>query len=94
MSDYPPPGSSSALSGPVKHSVTIAGHRTSISLEPLFWDALLRAAAEEGVPVNSVIARVDEARIAALGRAGGDHTPPNLASAIRSWLWARYCRLE
>lgn len=85
-----PPGSPPAFAGPVKHSVTIAGHRTSISLEPLFWDSLLCAAAEEGVPVNSLVARIDEVRIAALS-GGGDHPPANLASAIRSWLWSRYC---
>jgi len=85
-----PSGSSPPFAGPVKHSVTIAGHRTSISLEPVFWEALLRAAAEEGVAVNGLVARIDEARIAALS-GGGDHPPANLASAIRSWLWDRYC---
>lgn len=91
MNEHFPPASSPAFAGPVKHSVTIAGHRTSISLEPLFWDALLRAAEEEGVAMNGLVARIDEARIAALsGR--GDHPPANLASAIRTWLWDRYCR--
>ena len=33
-----------------KHSVEIAGHKTSISLEPLFWEILRAAAAREGVP--------------------------------------------
>lgn len=94
MSNHLPPGSSPAFAGPVKHSLTISGHRTSISLEPVFWEALLRAAAEESAPVNSLVARIDEARIAALVGGGGDHPPANLASAIRSWLWARYCSLE
>ena len=64
---------------PVKRSVEIAGHKTSISLEPLFWDLLKQAAAREGVPVNALVARIDAERIAA-------PTPPGLASAIRVWL--------
>ena len=67
---------------PVKRSVEIAGHKTSISLEPLFWDALRRAAQAEGVPINALVARIDAERIAA-------PTPPGLASAIRLWLAAR-----
>ncbi|MDD3800514.1 MAG: ribbon-helix-helix domain-containing protein [Novosphingobium sp.] len=66
---------------PVKRSVEIAGHKTSISLEPLFWDMLKDAAAHEGVPVNALIARIDAERI----QAG---TPPGLAGAIRLWLVA------
>ena len=60
----------------------IAGHATSISLEPIFWDALRDAAAGEGVPVSALVARIDADRILA-----GD--PPNLASAIRIWLFQR-----
>lgn len=66
---------------PVKRSVEIAGHKTSISLEPLFWDMLRRAAAREGVPVNALVARIDEERI-------GAEAPPGLAGAIRLWLVA------
>ena len=66
---------------PVKRSVEIAGHKTSISLEPLFWDLLRDAAAREGVPVNALVARIDEERIRA-------ETPPGLAGAIRLWLVA------
>ena len=68
--------------GPVKRSVTIAGHETSISLEPIFWDALLREAAAAALPLNALIARIDAERIA-------ETNPPNLASAIRVWLFAR-----
>ena len=64
---------------PVKRSVEIAGHKTSISLEPLFWDRLRAAAAREGVPVNALVARIDEERIAS-------PTPCGLAGAIRLWL--------
>lgn len=67
---------------PVKRSIAIAGHKTSISLEPVFWDALKSAAAREGLPVSALVARIDAERIQA-------DTPPGLASAIRVWLVAR-----
>jgi predicted DNA-binding ribbon-helix-helix protein len=67
---------------PVKRSVEIAGHKTSISLEPLFWDMLRQSARLEGVPVNALVARIDAERIRAA-------TPPGLASAIRIWLVAQ-----
>lgn len=67
---------------PVKRSVQIAGHKTSISLEPLFWDMLKDAAEAEGVPINALVARIDAERITS-------ETPPGLASAIRVWLVSR-----
>jgi len=67
---------------PVKRSVEIAGHKTSISLEPLFWDWLKRVAADQGVPVNALVAQIDADRIMA-------PTPPGLAGAIRLWLAAQ-----
>ena len=76
MNVDPPPG---GFHGPLKRSVTIAGHATSISLEPIFWDALEGAAAERALPLNALIATIDHARIQA-------EDPPNLASAIRTWL--------
>ena len=66
----------------IKRSVEIAGHKTSISLEPLFWDLLKQAAKAEGMPVNALVARIDAERIAA-------PTAPGLAGAIRLWLAAR-----
>jgi predicted DNA-binding ribbon-helix-helix protein len=60
----------------------IAGHSTSISLEPVFWEALKAAAEAEGVPLSALVARIDAERIQAL-------TPPNLGSAIRVWLFER-----
>ena len=72
----------SIYSGPVKRSVMIAGHATSISLEPLFWDALRTAAGEMGVPLSALVARIDAERI-------GVKVPPNLGSAIRVWVFAR-----
>jgi predicted DNA-binding ribbon-helix-helix protein len=70
------------MSGPIKRSMMIAGHATSISLEPLFWRALREAAEAEGVPVNALVARIDAARVEGPG-------PANLASAIRVWLFER-----
>ena len=71
------------LGSPTKRSVTIAGHETSISLEPLFWQGLEQAARDEGLPVNALIARIDVERLDGPGR------PPNLTSAIRQWLFER-----
>jgi len=67
---------------PVKRSVEIAGHKTSVSLEPLFWDLLRAAAEREGLPLNALVARIDAQRITA-------NAPPGLAGAIRLWLAAR-----
>jgi len=76
MAGPPPPGP------PVKRSVTIAGHETSIALEPIFWSALETAASERRLPLNALIARIDAERL--------EQSPAaNLASAIRQWLFAR-----
>ena len=68
---------------PTKRSITIAGHETSISLEPMFWRALEAAARVEAVPLNALVARIDVERLETPGGA------PNLTSAIRQWLFAR-----
>lgn len=73
MADYAPPK---------KRSVLIAGHQTSISLEPMFWRALEAAARERGCPVNALVAEIDVARLDCA-------EPPNLTSAIRQWLFER-----
>jgi predicted DNA-binding ribbon-helix-helix protein len=78
----PPPG---GFEGPVKRSVTIAGHQTSISLEPAFWQAIETAAAARSLPLNALIAEIDAIRILA-------EEPPNLASALRTWLLAEASR--
>jgi predicted DNA-binding ribbon-helix-helix protein len=58
---------------PVKRSLTLRGHRTSVSLEAGFWDEFRRLAAARGQSVNALAAELDAAR-----------TPPaSLASAIR-----------
>jgi predicted DNA-binding ribbon-helix-helix protein len=71
-------GGSQASLAPIKRSVSIAGHRTSLSLEPEFWDALQRAAAEESTSLASLIAVIDARR-----------GPRNLSSAVRVWLLER-----
>ena len=70
------------MAGPVKRSIMIAGHATSISLEPVFWEALREAATEEKLPLNALVARIDAERIRAAD-------PANLGSAIRVWLFER-----
>ncbi len=70
---------------PVKRSVEIAGHKTSISLEPLYWALLKQAAESEGLPLNALVARIDAERIAS-------PTPPGLATAVRLWLVAWLAR--
>lgn len=57
---------------PVKHSLTLRGHRTSVSLEDLFWREFRRIAEARGQPLNQLAAEIDAGR--------GD---VGLASAIR-----------
>ncbi len=68
---------------PEKHSLTLNGHRTSISLEPEFWDAFRSISAQEGRTINGLAARIDAER--------GDL---GLASAIRLFVLRHYQRRE
>ncbi|MGJ8545476.1 MAG: ribbon-helix-helix domain-containing protein [Sulfitobacter sp.] len=61
---------------PEKHSVTLHGHRTSISLETPFWQELRAIAQKKGMPINALVAEIDEAR-------GVDS---GLASALRVYV--------
>jgi len=70
---------------PLKRSVTIAGHETSISLEPIFWAALERAASDENKPLNALIADIDAARL-------NSRPISNLTSAVRQWLFVYVAR--
>jgi predicted DNA-binding ribbon-helix-helix protein len=63
----------------VKRSVRIAGHATSVSLEPAFWDALREIAARRGLSLNALLSQIDAARSG------------NLSSAIRVFVLAS-CR--
>ena len=59
-----------------KHSVVIAGHRTSITLESIFWRALKAIARERNQSISELVAEIDSAR-------GAYDPPPNLSSALR-----------
>lgn len=65
---------------PVKRSLTLMGHRTSVSLEEPFWQAFREIAREEGRALNALAARIDAARDPETG----------LASAIRLYVLAHY----
>ncbi len=65
---------------PVKHSLTLNGHRTSVSLEPDFWAAFREIAAERGMAINALAAQIDAARGMEMG----------LASAIRLHVLRHY----
>jgi predicted DNA-binding ribbon-helix-helix protein len=67
---------------PVKHSLTLRGHRTSVSLEPEFWAAFRAIAAERRVAVNELAAEIDAGRAPETG----------LASAIRVFVLRRFRR--
>ncbi len=69
-----------------KRSVTIAGHRTSIALEPEFWRALNDIACAEGRSLGALIARIDA------GRAGSPKR--GLSSAIRVFILEHYRNRE
>jgi predicted DNA-binding ribbon-helix-helix protein len=59
-----------------KHSVSIAGHRTSVTLESAFWEALGGIAQQRATTVAGLIAEIDRTRAT-------DPAAPNLSSAIR-----------
>ena len=65
---------------PVKHSLTLHGHRTSVSLEAEFWQAFRDIAAQSGSPINALAARIDATRGPDIG----------LASAIRVFVLNHY----
>ncbi|WP_237152401.1 ribbon-helix-helix domain-containing protein [Oryzibacter oryziterrae] len=56
----------------VKRSISLAGHRTSIALEPEFWDAVERLASVRGKSLAGFITEIDQSRGAR-----------NLASSVR-----------
>lgn len=46
----------------IKRSFSLSGHRTSVALEPEFWDALTNLAATRGKTLSALVAQVDAAR--------------------------------
>ena len=67
---------------PRKHSLTLRGHRTSVSLEDEFWDAFRAIAARDKRPLNALAAEIDAERGTDMG----------LASAIRLFVLHRLNR--
>jgi len=61
---------------PKKHSLTLKGHRTSVSLEDPFWCQFKKISAEKGIALNVLAAEIDDARGIGIG----------LASAIRLYI--------
>ncbi len=75
---------------PEKHSLTLRGHRTSVSLEPAFWEAFRGIAAERGLSVNEMASEIDEARSGSEGLATAirlfclDHYRSRASAPVRS----------
>ena len=70
-----PPAQPAANFRPVKRSFSLQGHRTSISLEQPFWEALKEAASLEGISLAALVARIDETRNGC-----------GLSGAVRIWV--------
>lgn len=64
----------------IKRSVTISGHRTSISLERPFWDALKELACSQKISANELVRRIDDER-------DGEG---NLSSAVRVYVLEQF----
>ncbi len=71
---------SRAPARPVKHSLTLRGHRTSVSLEAEFWQAFRDIAAQTDMTINALAIEIDESRETDIG----------LASAIRVFVLNHY----
>jgi predicted DNA-binding ribbon-helix-helix protein len=69
---------------PVKHSLTLRGHRTSVSLEAEFWQAFRDIATQRDVTINALAIEIDEQRQTDIG----------LASAIRVFVLNHYRSLR
>lgn len=65
---------------PEKHSLTLRGHRTSVSLEAEFWQAFREIARERDMTINALATQIDEQRAPETG----------LASAIRVFVLRRF----
>ena len=50
------------INRPKKHSLTLKGHRTSVSLEDPFWYQFKKISAEKGIALNVLAAEIDDAR--------------------------------
>jgi predicted DNA-binding ribbon-helix-helix protein len=63
----------------VKRSISIGGHKTSISLEEEFWNGLKGAARTRGMTLSDLVAAIDRDR------------PGNLSSAVRVFIFNHFC---
>ena len=72
------PGSEAGAEVMHKHSVVLSGHRTSVSLESIFWNALREIAESKGQSVNRLVETIDSGRTT------------NLSSAIRVFVLQNY----
>ncbi len=66
--------------GPQKHSITLKGHRTSVSLEAPFWEAFREIARQTGLTTNALALKIDTERTTDCG----------LASTIRVYVLNHY----
>jgi predicted DNA-binding ribbon-helix-helix protein len=71
-----------------KRSLSIAGHRTSVSLEDEFWDALVRIARADGKSVAALVGEIDKRR------SGKSSAQGSLSAAIRVYVLERMKRAE
>ena len=62
------------MSTPIKRSVVVSGHRTSVSLENPFWDVLTQIATDQNMSLNKLITEIDRQR------------DGNLSSALRVYV--------
>lgn len=63
----------------IKRSIVVAGHKTSISLEDIFWNALKDLSAEKNIPVSAMVDSIDKTR-----------NGVNLSSALRQHIMQHY----
>ncbi|MDP5334277.1 MAG: ribbon-helix-helix domain-containing protein [Paracoccaceae bacterium] len=70
--------------GPQKHSLTLRGHRTSVTLEPEFWQAFREIADKKSIAVNALAAQIDALREPDTG----------LASAIRVYVLQQFRKTD
>ena len=69
-----------------KRSLTIARHRTSVSLEDAFWEALGELARAEGKSIAALVGQIDKSRSGRPGR------QPSLSAAIKLYVLERMKR--
>ena len=63
----------------LKYSISLQGHRTSITLEPFFWEALKRIAHKKGIPISQLVSEIERTVMTSSKR-------PNLSSSIRLFI--------